>query len=400
VSLLVFKCDNMGKKSDFVSSDHLHHLTFDNSMLANIVSVVDNGSIIAANKSAVKLLGYSKKTLLTKSISDLFMDSKDRFKQLSSHMEKDGHAVEEITLLKKDGKSLPCQVTSVRFTGEDHIQKAITTLVDRHEVILRQKNIDIIKDKKLDKEKTEIGELHMLSRLRQIEFDKQWEVAVKLKEVQIADAIAAAKELERSDIGKELHDNVNQLLVASSLYVQMARKNIAYKDIYLTRSSEYILSAIEEIRKLTKGLITDAVNSVGLCDALEHITRDLMEVYPLKISRKMDDNIQARLTPKFNINVFRIVQEQLNNIIKHARATVVKIRLFRNKNGVVLSVVDNGVGFDISKKPEGIGFMNIKSRVASYEGKTRIVSKTGKGCALTITFPTGQSLLANAAAVK
>ena len=179
----------------------------------------------------------------------------------------------------------------------------------------------------------------------------------------------------------------------------MARKNVAYKETYLNRSSEYILSAIEEIRKLTKGLITDAVNSIGLCDAIEHVIKDLMEIHPVKISCKMDDKFQAQLNPKFSLHVFRIVQEQLTNIIKHSKASVVTIRLFRDKTDVVLSIVDNGIGFDISKKAEGVGIMNIKSRAASNGGEASFASKPGMGCALTIRFPIEQ-LQANGAMSK
>ena len=106
----------------------------------------------------------------------------------------------------------------------------------------------------------------------------------------------------------------------------------------------------------------------------------------------MDDALNIRMNEKFKLDVFRIVQEQLNNIIKHAKASRVKIGLFQNEADIVLSVADNGIGFDITKKADGIGIINIKSRAAFYDGHADFISKPGKGCLLTVTFPLKHSV--------
>lgn len=85
---------------------------------------------------------------------------------------------------------------------------------------------------------------------RQKVLEEKLELEIKLKELQIAEAAEDAKETERSDIGKELHDNINQLLGASKMYVEMAKRGGENSQMYLTRSAEYTLTAIEEIRKL------------------------------------------------------------------------------------------------------------------------------------------------------
>jgi PAS domain S-box-containing protein len=406
------------KKSEGMQSDHLHHLAFDNSFLANIISIVRTGKIIGANHSACKLLGYSKKALLTKQMEDIFLVSDTAFKQLLKRRSKEGHAMGDNTVLKNGGKKLPCQITSVVFIGDNHIQKAITTLVDKSEGIRMQKNIDLEKEKqvasdiifaqsksnatlnRLDDVEHLLGEkiianeeLQSLSRIQRIAFVKERREEIKLKEIQIADAITEAKELERSDLSKELHDNVNQLLVASKLYLEIGIKDKPHQEMYLNRSSEYMLIAIEELRKLAKGLITDAIKNLGLCDAINNVTRDIMEVHPIKITCTMDRKIPTRLNAKFNLNIFRIVQEQLNNIIKHAKASFVKIDLSQNKTALILTISDNGSGFDVTKKWNGIGISNIKSRAESLMGEARFVSDPGKGCVLTITFPTKNALV-------
>ncbi|MEO5684325.1 MAG: PAS domain-containing protein [Chitinophagaceae bacterium] len=239
-----------------------------------------------------------------------------------------------------------------------------------------------------------IGSMHDISKEKVLEEKLAQEI--RLREKQIADATEDAKNSERSDIGKELHDNINQLLGASRMYLQMARRGGENSNMYIARSSEYTLTAIEEIRKLTKGLITDTIKTLGLGEAIDTIVRDTMEVHPVEISSCTDSFIEAGVHDKFKLNVFRIVQEQLNNILKHASATKVSIRLSQNKSAIVLHMSDNGVGFDTGIKQEGIGLANIKSRAASFNGTADFVSRPGKGCVLLVTFPLSPAMLTNA----
>ena len=101
----------------------------------------------------------------------------------------------------------------------------------------------------------------------------------------------------------------------------------------------------------------------------------------------MDEALNAGMSEKFKLDIFRIVQEQLNNIIRHAKASLVRIGFFQKETGIVLTVADNGVGFDMTKNADGIGILNIKSRIALHKGNADFMSKPGKGCVLTVTFP-------------
>jgi two-component system, NarL family, sensor histidine kinase UhpB len=244
-----------------------------------------------------------------------------------------------------------------------------------------------------------IGALQDISRLQELEKKLEDQIVIhvaeeekldheiRLKEKQITDATEDAKEMERSNIGKELHDNINQLLGASRMFLEMAKKGGGNSAMYLSRSSEYTLTAIEEIRKLTKGLTTDIITNLGLCTAIENLTTDMTTVNPIKICCKLNSFNEKKVTDKFKLNVFRIVQEHLNNILKHAHATKVAITLSQNESFVQLSIVDNGVGFDTDKKQNGIGIDNIKSRAVSYNGIASFVSQPGKGCVLTVIIP-------------
>lgn len=236
-----------------------------------------------------------------------------------------------------------------------------------------------------------IGSMQDISKQRVLE--ERLKNEIKLKENQIKEAMNEAKATERSDLGKELHDNVNQLLGASRLYLAMAKKGGVNSEMYLSRSSDYTQKAIDEIRKLSKGLTTDSIKDLGLCETIEKVCRDTMEINPVIISCALDNLIEDRVNGKFKLNVFRIVQEHLNNILKHAKARKTSIRLTQNKKAITLLIADDGIGFDTHKKQNGIGIINIKSRAAAYNGIAEFISQPGQGCKLSVKFPVINELL-------
>jgi two-component system sensor histidine kinase UhpB len=229
-----------------------------------------------------------------------------------------------------------------------------------------------------------IGSIRDIS--KQTVLEERLEQEIKLKEKKIAEAMEDAKDAERSEIGRELHDNINQLLGVSKLYLDMAKRGGENTETNLSRSSEFTMKAIDEIRKLTKGLTTDIIKNLGLCEAIESIARDTMQVNRVKIVTALESFIEEGASEKFKLTVYRIIQEQLNNILKHAKASEVIIRLSQDKKLTTLTITDNGVGFDTSKKRKGIGVDNIKSRAIAVNGTANFVSKPNSGCTLSVTF--------------
>jgi two-component system sensor histidine kinase UhpB len=171
------------------------------------------------------------------------------------------------------------------------------------------------------------------------------------------------------------------------MYLEMAKKGGSNSPMYLSRSSEYTLTAIEEIRKLSKGLTTDIIKNLGLRIAVENLAEDMSEVNAVTISSSLNSFDEKTVTDKFKLNIFRIIQEHLNNILKHAKATQVNIRLSQDENTVQLDITDNGIGFDTTKKQEGIGIDNIKSRAIAFNGIADFISQPGSGCELRVSFP-------------
>jgi two-component system sensor histidine kinase UhpB len=213
------------------------------------------------------------------------------------------------------------------------------------------------------------------------------------KQRQITEAVINAQEKERTEIGKELHDNVNQILGATNLYINTAMTDEDIRQELLERSTLYISNAINEIRKISKSLITPGLREIGLIESVEDIVEDVkMAKYmnvKLDINHFSEDDIDDRL----KLTIFRIIQEQLNNIIKHARATEVLIRLNVEGQDMLLTVADNGVGFDTSRHRKGVGITNITSRVELVNGKVEIISKPGGGCKLQVSIPLGSEAL-------
>jgi PAS domain S-box-containing protein len=352
----------------YADIDHIFQQAFEHSLQANIISIVGNGRIIRANRAACRLLGYSKKELLTRNREDIFRITEESYKRMLVERTAEGCAKADLSIIRRDGRLWPCEITSVIFKDSGGVTNSITSIVDRRERLSVQKKIDV------ENERSVASDIL---------------IAQSKNKSQLTVAIVEAKEMERSDIGKELHDNVNQLLGASMLYLDMARKDIKNGEAYLIHSSEYTFTAIEEIRKLTKGLTTDTIKEFGLCGAIENIARDTMEACSVKIYCKLKPSLERAMSDKFKMNAFRIVQEQLNNILKHASASDIHITMSEKKAEFVLSIADNGIGFDNAKKLNhtGIGISNIVSRAESYRGRARFITKPGKGCKLVITFP-------------
>jgi PAS domain S-box-containing protein len=348
--------------------DYIFQQAFEHSLQANIISIVGNGRIIRANRAACRLLGYSKKELLTRNREDIFRKTEVSYKRMLVKRTAEGSAKADLSIIRKDGRLWPCEITTVIFKDTGGVKNSITSIGDRRERLSVQKKIDVENERSVAN--------NIL-------------IAQSKNKNQLTVAVVEAKEIERSDIGRELHDNVNQLLGASMLYLGMARKDIKNGEAYLMHSSEYTNMAIEEIRKLTKGLMTDTIKDFGLCAAIEDIARDTMEACPVKIHCKLKPSLERAMSDKFKMNAFRIVQEQLTNILKHASASDIHITMSEKKAEFMLSIADNGIGFDNTKKLNhtGIGISNIISRAESYRGRARFITKPGKGCKLVITFP-------------
>lgn len=195
-----------------------------------------------------------------------------------------------------------------------------------------------------------------------------------------------AQERVREEIGGELHDNINQILAAAKMYLDFTMSRPYVDRSYLESSRENIMIALEEIRKLSHTLIPPSLGDIMLVEALNTMLKDIRMVTPLVIELLVEHLDESRLDKDRKLTFYRIVQEQMNNILKYANATRVTITLRGDRDGFMLIIEDDGQGFDTSKKGDGVGLRNMKHRASLYDGTVNIVSEPGAGCRLEVSL--------------
>jgi len=205
----------------------------------------------------------------------------------------------------------------------------------------------------------------------------------------IAQAVVNAQEKERADIGKELHDNVNQILSTAKLYLELAKTEEDERLDLINRSTDNISHAINEIRSISRSLVPPSVGDLGLIDSIQDLVENIRATRKLRVEFYYQGNIDNVLDEKRKLMLFRIVQEQVNNILRHSQATVMTIELYEEGRQVELTIHDNGQGFDLEKVKlkKGVGLSNIISRAELFNGKVIIKTSPGHGCRLNINVP-------------
>lgn len=208
------------------------------------------------------------------------------------------------------------------------------------------------------------------------------------------DKVDEARTQEKKRISEELHDGVLGRLFGTRLSLD----SINFKDgkeAMMTRAN-YIgqLKTIEEdIRKISHELNTDFVSGAGFMDIVSELIENQTQAYGLKYDFKFTDDISWDLVPnKTKINIYRIIQESMQNIYKHANAKAIKISISLEKSVICLDIIDDGEGFDTSKSKKGIGLKNMTSRVEDISGKITFDSLPGNGTTVNVKIPyTNQS---------
>lgn len=205
----------------------------------------------------------------------------------------------------------------------------------------------------------------------------------------IARAVVQAQEKERAEIGKELHDNVNQILSTAKLFLETAKSLPGERLTLIDKSIHSIQHAIDEIRAISKSLVPPSISDIGLIESINDLVQNIMLSKALKIDFFIEGEVESSLTGEQKLMLFRIIQEQVNNVIKHSQATMVSISLFVGNDIVELEIRDDGKGFDMEKAhiKKGVGLSNIISRAELFHGKVDIYTAPGEGCRMKVEIP-------------
>ncbi|MFT5847662.1 ATP-binding protein [Psychroserpens sp.] len=203
------------------------------------------------------------------------------------------------------------------------------------------------------------------------------------------DKVDEARAHEKIRVSKELHDGILGRLFGTRLSLDSF--NLSEGKEAISKRAAYIseLKIIEDdIRKVSHDLSTDLVSGSGFMDIVTELIDKQTNAYKLKSIFDFTDDIHWEMVPnKTKINIYRIIQESLQNIYKHANAKVVKISFELKNNVICLAICDDGDGFNINKSKKGIGIKNINSRVGDVKGKVQFHSVVKEGTEVIITIP-------------
>ena len=209
------------------------------------------------------------------------------------------------------------------------------------------------------------------------------------EEKRIGRAVNEAQENERMQIGMELHDNVKQILAASLMNLDFIKTNLKEEEIVietLDNLKSYTREAIDELRRLSHQLAPSINTKDSLEEKIQKLIHTMNKNEQLKVFVHVD-KFDTPLHSDIQVAIYRIIQEQVNNILKYAQASTILINIKRKENIVRLIIKDDGEGFDTTIEKEGIGLENIKRRVYVLGGNVKIISSPGNGCELRAEIP-------------
>jgi len=220
---------------------------------------------------------------------------------------------------------------------------------------------------------------------------------LRAREARIAELSAhllAVQEDERKRISRELHDETGQSLMVIRLYLGMLESQLTGRTAKakIRETVSVVDRTIEGIRRIIARLSPLVLQELGLVAAIRKEAKDLAKATGTKVRVAVNEDV-GRLAPEIEAAIYRVVQESLHNVAKHAQAKTVSVQMSRNENSVFLTIEDDGIGMPAKiSTPRGhsFGLAGIKERIASLDGEVRVQSEKGKGTRLEIMVPARQ----------
>jgi PAS domain S-box-containing protein len=327
-------------------SEQLYKTLFNTSPFAIGIIEMETYRVIEVNETATRLYGYSKEEFKNMTLFDIRVpEEHDQLtKQLSGN-----NYTQDRSIRKHRNKK-----------GEIiYVEPSISSMV------YKGRNVYLITVNDISAKVSVEKKLSLAERSRQKD-------------------IIEAEEKSRSQIGMELHDNVNQLLIASRLHLDRVAKVPEESQALVKTAMEILTTAIDEVRKLSATLVTPILTNNNLQDSINDL---LVKSKFMNAGISVKIEIDEEYIPEgLKTNIYRIIQELFSNIIKHSQADTITLSLVQDQNVIDLEITDNGVGFDVNQARKGIGLTNIMYRARAYGGEVIIESGINKGCKTSIRF--------------
>lgn len=336
-------------------SEEQYRYLFNNNPASIIIWHLDDFSIGEVNDAAIAIYGYSRQELLQRKVLDFQTEAETNLIQ----------DLAEKALSDESFRDTIIWRHKTRSGRIKHLQIAAHRVIYNDRPAILSLGIDVTEKIALER--------------------KLVEERIK-KNKEITAAVINAQEQEREEIGLELHDNINQILASSRLYLGLAKSGGKLQTKYMGETDMLINCAIQEIRALSHALIPPFLEGNEFIESLDNIIKTTMEGSSLVIEKEISGIGEPPLSDKMQLTIYRIVQEQFNNIIKYAKANTVTLKLIQEGTRVNLLIRDDGQGASLGSKSDGVGLMNIRTRASLFNGDVSIITAPGKGFELLISF--------------
>lgn len=345
------------------NSEEKYRFMFHNNPQPNWIYDLETLSFLEVNQAVVNTYGYSKEEFLSMTLKDIHPDEDlPALLQVINGIHNPINDSGEWRQIKKDGKFIFVEISS-------------------HKVIFNGRNAR-----------------HVL--VHDITMRKQVEIALYNSEVQLrkfASHLQNVREEEKVALAREIHDDLGQILVSLKIDMGLLKQKLiktntlAYSEEYLPKFDnilDLIDNTIKTTRRIMNGLRPELLELYGLAKALKEYLREFEDRHQIKCEYACDIyNIE--LSTQQSLAIFRILQEAMSNIAKHAKANSVKIQLKYDDNKLCMEIIDNGVGFENKKcgREDSYGILGIKERTILLNGKLDISSKLGLGTCVRVEIP-------------
>ena len=225
-------------------------------------------------------------------------------------------------------------------------------------------------------------------RLKHLIHDKNEIISFQNAQVKASEQIIKGQETERKRIAQELHDGLGGILTGLKFTFTNMESNYIVKSEQVKsfqKAIEQIDFAIEEMRKIAHNMMPEALSNLGLQESIEDIVSSVEKQSDIKFIA--DIHIDENIPDDVSLQCYRIIQEAINNIIKHADASTVFLSIYTEEQGINISIEDNGKGFDPNQTTEGMGVQGMHNRVSFLGGTMDISARPREGVSIAIRIP-------------
>ena len=340
----------VARTAELVKSEDYFRLIFENSGDAILFSRPD-GSIVSANPGACRLFGYSQDEFRRLGRAGIMEMSDPRLPEALEIRSQNGRFHGELRCSDRDGSGFEVEIESILFTASS-------------------------------------GAVCVINQFRDISERQQKEFK------ELAAGILPAQEADRSRLSHEMHDEIGQSLTALRMTLRRAQQNPGQPQRIadcLDDGQQILDQLTGVVRSIAYRLRPAEIDQLGLVAALRsHLDK---VIRPLGLQATLFENIgELRLPESLELCCFRVAQESLTNNLRHSQATLLKVSLIREANRLILSVSDNGLGFDVSRfhssldRPSSLGLIGMRERVAANGGQLQIRSSPDTGTEVAAIF--------------